>query len=482
MEMMNATTFLSQVPTATFHLGFLLSTAFVCAVLHLMIVVGEPDLTEEKERQTWLKAIGFLKWLMFLPLGFYNLEQVAFYTKGVPGFGPASSVELFLWFFGTVVVSGLLFTPIIHAIEAARLLNQKSKALPSEQVDYPLNAKASEDAKNEFKTTLTNAMKSPEVPANLTPATRSVEQHLRVILGNFSMGLIMGLSIIVPMVGMLFVTLILEAAGVITAIQRDTFLKFTPGITCFLTPLLMPFSFFVFGPSVLRITQAGRKIKNDATYGEIQNRFEKLLHGSKVTTQDIELHIVPTFESKAYAVPPAFLLGWPSRFSFVRKAFPAGIFLSEAVLKVMTKAEIEFILAHELAHYARKHAAKRILLTHALFVFSICVQVICLMFHAPMLALGAVAVSLAWGFHILRRQADLHEFEADLFALEHSQNPEDALTALQKLSLVFIPVTHTRRRSLMESRIQMLRVAVSSKVKPLDSSDSFPKDSGRDVA
>ena len=109
----------------------------------------------------------------------------------------------------------------------------------------------------------------------------------------------------------------------------------------------------------------------------------------------------------------AFFLGLPSRWN----PFQSAVFYVRGIDEILTPTEVEFVLGHEAAHGMTRHAVKRMNLGMGLFLFFAISQVMALMIKAPALSLVLAVVIFAWAYHLMTKQGELQEFEADIMAV-----------------------------------------------------------------
>jgi Zn-dependent protease with chaperone function len=109
----------------------------------------------------------------------------------------------------------------------------------------------------------------------------------------------------------------------------------------------------------------------------------------------------------------AFFLGLPSRWN----PFQSAVFFVRGIDEILSPTELEFVLGHEAAHGMTRHAMKRMNLGLGLFLFFAISQVMALMLKAPALSLVLAIVVFAWGYHLMNKQGELQEFEADIVAV-----------------------------------------------------------------
>ncbi len=390
----------SDTPVSTFHLGFLLSTAIVCATIHAMILIVEPDLKERETRDSWQRQIRFLQFMMFLPLVAYFMTHTA------------QGAEAFTWFAGTCTISALLFLPVENRFRVVR---------GAEAV----------------------AVAPVEVQAHFREVSRT---HMRILLGNFALGLLMGGAILLPFVGTILAVSFCHKMGLINEAQAQSALRYVPALCTLFVPILMPLAFLVLGPLTLRFTQGARSMTQATGWKErwdrVKNRAATLGYRHMEAMQLIELPW-----NKA-GFRNAFFLGLPSRWN----PFQSAVFYVRGIDEILTPTEVEFVLGHEAAHGMTRHAVKRMNLGMGLFLFFAISQVMALMIKAPALSLVLAVVIFAWAYHLMTKQGELQEFEADIMAVnilggspEAVEAAEGALRKLDQFNLrTTLPLTEKR--------------------------------------
>lgn len=121
--------------------------------------------------------------------------------------------------------------------------------------------------------------------------------------------------------------------------------------------------------------------------------------------------------------------------------------LGDTLIENHDRAEIESVLAHELAHYRFRHIWKRLgvtLLKYGIVLVALAVLIeqpwLTAMFGLPGTTYAAVVTGSLWLWPLIRLTAPIdnqlsirHEYQADAFAAETTGNPEAEITALAKL-------------------------------------------------
>lgn len=400
-----------QAVVVNFHLGYLLCVAITAAVVHLLIVGLNPDMKERETRESWTRQVRVLQFFLYLPLvGF-------FFTHA------SKSQEVGAWFLATAVVGALLFLPIEFRLRAKNAAGSNTESDESTSV---------ESTTDEYQTaTAKEAPKPPQkqmTPEEFQEMTRT---HMRILMGNFALGLLMGAAILLPFLIAIGTTLTLKAYGVITPEQSQTALKVVPGLCSLLVPVAMPVAFLMLGPWVLRITQGARNLKDDpswqATWERVNLRANEMGY-----TQRKQMGLFELPWSNA-GFKNAFYMGFPSKMN----PFPAAVFLVKGIDSLLDSDEIEFVLSHEMAHDLSKHTTKRVTLGLGLFAFFLICQIIAITLRSPFLSLIFAVACFFWGYTLMRRQSDLQELEADMVAINLSGGSETemryAVSALKKL-------------------------------------------------
>lgn len=354
-----------------------------------MVVIGQPDLAEAKDRTSWRNHLRFLEAMMFLPL-------VAYYLTHVGEEPQAGS-----WFLGTLFIATLLFVPA--ELRLAPLPHKKLPPLKASEID---------------KTHIAQKLKS----------------HTRVLFGNFALGVLMGIAILFPFA----LSLLLVSAGFRLGLYQEStktiLLQISPAISCFCVPGLMPLFFLALGPFVLRLTQGGRDLlKQDKWQSRIIKLEDRAAKLGKPCSQYWRKLILWELPWSGLGIMNAFFLGWPSRWS----PTSSTIFFIENLDSVLSEDEIDFVLYHEAAHGLSKHPIHRTLLGLGVFAFFVFSEGAAFALRAPSLSFAFAVVSLVWGYFLLKKQSEMHELEADVLAINLQGGTIEALnhalSAIKKL-------------------------------------------------
>ena len=158
--------------------------------------------------------------------------------------------------------------------------------------------------------------------------------------------------------------------------------------------------------------------------------------------EGMKLHEVKASETRNRALTMARKMGITLRRIYV---VPAGrghltnafggahvIALTDNLGKFLDKREIDFVIAHELAHTKRRHGRRKMLQTAA--IFSMMAIALFLFRRAlspirPVVDVAVILLPLAMHYFFSRR----HEYEADREAVEFSGEPETGIRALAGL-------------------------------------------------
>jgi Zn-dependent protease with chaperone function len=400
----------TDTPVVTFHLGFLLSAAIVCATIHAMILIVEPDFKERDTHDSWLRQIRFLQFMMALPL-------VAFFmTHSDQG------VEAFTWFLGTSTVSALLFMPV-----EGRFRGVRHTDAPKEKPQL----RPREEAEEHFR----------EVSRT----------HMRILLGNFALGLLMGGAILVPFVSAILAVTFCHRMGLLSEAQAQSTLRYVPGLCTLFVPILMPLAFLVLGPLTLRLTQGARSMTDVAGWKE---RWERVrMRAAILGYRHMDAMQLLELPWNKAGFRNAFFLGLPSRWN----PFRSAVFYVRGIDEILNGTEVEFVIGHEAAHGMTRHAVKRMNLGMGLFLFFAISQVMALMLRSPALSLGLAVGIFVWGYHLMNKQGELQEFEADIMAVNllggTTEAVEAAEGALRKLDQFNLRAT----QPLTEKRIAYIK-------------------------
>lgn len=142
--------------------------------------------------------------------------------------------------------------------------------------------------------------------------------------------------------------------------------------------------------------------------------------------------------------PPASRIGTDALFgAYYASASKGEIVISVGVLDDFAPAEVDFLVAHELAHLRLGHLRERWAITWAPaivfpFAVGICVAARHLFAIAPWTTyIPAILVFVGMTLYerYVRRVMQRHTIKADRLALETTRNREAAISAIQKLGL-----------------------------------------------
>lgn len=128
-----------------------------------------------------------------------------------------------------------------------------------------------------------------------------------------------------------------------------------------------------------------------------------------------------------------------------------AIGLTDSLGKYLTKAQIDFVIAHELAHVKLKHGRKSLLLVITIFVI-LTLMLFRLSQYAlrfqPIAQVAVIIGPLVAIYYCSRR----FEYSADGAAVEFTDNPEIAIRALANLHKIHeVPVQYNRFAELFMS-------------------------------
>jgi Zn-dependent protease with chaperone function len=160
------------------------------------------------------------------------------------------------------------------------------------------------------------------------------------------------------------------------------------------------------------------------------------------SAEGMKMHEVKSSETRNRALPMARRLGIDLRRVYVVPAgrghltnafgFGASIGLTDNLGKYLDKSQIDFIIAHELAHVEKKHGRTRLLLMIAIFSATAALLLSFrreLVSFRPVLDVLLTLAPLATFYFFSRR----HEYEADRRAAELTHDPESAVRAMRRL-------------------------------------------------
>lgn len=433
-----------DIPLSTFHLGFILSTAIMCFSIHLMMLITEPDFSEAETRDSWRRHARFLQLFMFLPLVGFLLTHMD------------QDPNTAIWFVATTVVSAALFLPLELKYRDAHEATPLPKTL-ADGTPMP-DVKELRPHRNDPFASLVKAA-SAEKPVTAAEAEEHFREvsrtHFRILIGNFALGLLMGASILLPFAFMVAAVGAAHKLGLIDVAVSENILKMVPGLCSLMVPLVMPLSFLVLGPTILRFTQGARLLSGAEGW---KDRWQRLCDRAKALgykgTDRMEILELPW---KHAGFRNAFYIGLPSALN----PFLTGIFLVKGIEDVLGGAEIDFVISHEAAHGLSKHAVNRMKLGLGIFLFFVITQVMAFMMRAPSLSLVFAAGCFIWGYMMLKKQGELHELEADVLAINIMGGDEEAVSAavdaLKKLDHFNVKAT----TPFTEKRIAYIRAIFS---------------------
>jgi len=164
--------------------------------------------------------------------------------------------------------------------------------------------------------------------------------------------------------------------------------------------------------------------------------------------------------------------------------FKPGLFVSRGAIRVLSRGELQAVVLHEVSHIKLGHLKKRMMFSFGLIVGTTFVAtffVLLAHFAFPSVTMTGIfgpvtaLVSFFMTFRMLAQQSQVHELEADIYAIEKlGANLFDLTNALRKLSHANEPDTNPwSSHPPTESRIGALKVYFDRKAaleNPVDSS------------
>jgi Zn-dependent protease with chaperone function len=302
--------------------------------------------------------------------------------------------------------------------------------------------------------------------------------HMRILLGNFALGLLMGGAILLPFVGAVMALTFCHRMGVIDEAQTQAALRYVPGICTLFVPLLMPLAFLVLGPLTLRLTQGARPMAEAAGWKE---RWERVrMRAALLGYRHMEAMQLLELPWNKAGFRNAFFLGLPSRWN----PFQSAVFYVRGIDEILNGTEVEFVLGHEAAHGMTRHAVKRMNLGMGLFIFFAVSQIMALMMKSPALSLVLAVAVLVWGYHLMNKQGEMQEYEADIMAVNLLGGTPEAVEAaegaLRKLDQFNLRAT----QPMTEKRIAYIKAtfAVAQAAAKRAAEDKGDDDKGRKAA
>jgi Zn-dependent protease with chaperone function len=420
-----------QAVVVNFHLGYMLCVAITAAVVHLLLVGLNPDMGERETQESWTRQVRILQFFLYLPLvGF-------FFTHA------SKSEEVGAWFLGTAIVGALLFIPIEMRLRSKKKPGTNTtEDATSDPAAHPMDLKSQDSANDSTNDSAKN------IHQFLRPQTRPQPQrthkamspeefrevtrtHMRILMGNFALGLLMGAAILLPFLVAIGAIFTLKAYGVMTIEQSKTALKVVPGVCSLFVPIAMPVAFLMLGPWVLRFTQGARNLVTDPMWQQVWDRVNaRAVEMGYNRRRPLGLFELPWANA---GFKNAFYMGFPTRLN----PFPAAVFLVKGIDQLLDANEMEFVLSHEMAHDLTRHTTKRVTLGLGLFAFFLICQLIAITLASPLMSLLFAVGCFFGGYTLMRRQFDLQELEADMVAINLSGGGEaemqTAVSALKKL-------------------------------------------------
>lgn len=410
-----------DIPITTFHFGFLLTCAFASATMHLMLIIGQPDLTQYREWKSWKNHLRFLQTMMFLPLAGFFLSHVA------------TEPDAAFWFLGTLIVSVTLFVPAEMQLNSLR--PKPTRGL----IDDTINATNQSDQSNSL--TVENSQKNnpnqqePNIPKRTALDSPKMG---RLLVANFCLGLVMGASIVAPMALMVGSLKIATLLHLINEAQSQWALALVPALTSFAVPLLMPYLFLSLGPMIIQFTQNTEKVSAE-NHPNIHKVWTQVCHqiqalGLNTKSRNLHLHLIP---QENLNQSNAFFMGWPGRLSL----FSGAIFVSSDLPNKLNSKQLEFIIAHELVHDIKAHAKRRVAKGLGIFITFVAAQALALMTGSLAFSLVITVAVLVAAHFSFKHQSHHQELEADTMALsiigrtaENCQIAESVLLLIDRIN------------------------------------------------
>lgn len=135
------------------------------------------------------------------------------------------------------------------------------------------------------------------------------------------------------------------------------------------------------------------------------------------------------------------------------------IFLSRSLVLMLTPAEVEAVVAHELTHHKERHLVVQVVLILGYSFFSSTVEQFFLNRGTPELAVYAVSGALFFLFLALtvRPLSRVFEIRADRGAFRYGSQPQALETALRK---IVFPSSKRKRKKKFKKRIKEIPLSI----------------------
>ncbi|MFN7685063.1 MAG: M48 family metalloprotease [Oligoflexia bacterium] len=220
---------------------------------------------------------------------------------------------------------------------------------------------------------------------------------------------------------------------------------------------------FVISPWLIKRVIPGRPLQDSALRDRILNWFDR--SGVQVP----ELRIMDASAARGTAN------AWVTGLAWMRGPFQPVLWLTPALLKNLSEAELEAVVKHEVVHMRRNHLTQRFLLAWAMSLLVLVTLSGALGLAAilpsersgPILPVFSLflGVAIVWGsFKALRDQSHRHELEADWLCIQnYGVSPSVLASAIQRVDQINrsqsggaqLPITGTHPA--LEARLAALK-------------------------